>query len=84
MRLLGSRPANAFTFCEGCAAEGWGQNCWIWSLPAVEDQIVGETWCTAGVDEYQGFTTGRVRANRGGALQRLARRVKALLGRGAR
>lgn len=48
---------NAFTYCRLCASEGWGQNCWIWTLPAPTDYEAGVTWCDT-PNEYQGFTTG--------------------------
>lgn len=48
---------NAFTYCRLCASEGWGQNCWIWALPAPTDYEAGVTWCDT-PDAYQGFTTG--------------------------
>ena len=66
---------NAFTWCEACLVEQWGQNCWLWSLPADRNYVEGETWCDTPGD-YHGFTTGH-RVGTRGILAHLAARARA-------
>lgn len=77
-RASETAAANAFTYCELCENEGWGQNCWVWTLPEKDAEVEGVTWCDT-PDLYQKFSTGRAAAPPT-ALARFAARARAFLG----